>query len=390
VARQPADIDLDIAGVLEGTDKSSSVTYSWDYLRHYQTLFAPWRHEPINMIEIGVQNGLSLKVWRNYFSRAQIVGIDINPACVRHAGDRIVIETGSQEDPGFLHRICAKYPPAIIVDDGSHLAHHMVYSFKHLFPMLAPGGVYIVEDMEFQFGRFGPQWTGNNSVSAPDYFLELARGRMANNTPIGDVWGDDKYIRESIDSISFFGSAIAIHKRKPRNIAPALAWAEQYLGSIQPSPEQFLRLAEYIIRHDGPPAEAERMIHEAMRLGGRTVVSLRWLVDVLIRQGRFNDAANAAVEFTKLHPDNHGAWGLLAHVERQRDNIDDEFAALEKATALGPEVAHYHDQLSHLLQRRRDFAGALAYAKTAASLMPEFEPWRQRITALENLVAASG
>jgi len=54
--------DLDIIGVLEGTDKSSSVSSAWDYLRHYQALFAPWRDQPINFIEIGVGRGASLNL----------------------------------------------------------------------------------------------------------------------------------------------------------------------------------------------------------------------------------------------------------------------------------------------------------------------------------------
>src|SRR5215469_13685137 len=92
-------IDLDMIGVLEGTDKSSAVAGCWDYLRHYQPLFAPWRDEPINVIEIGVAHGSSLSVWKNYFSKANIVGVDINPDCKRYELDRAIVEIGSQIDP---------------------------------------------------------------------------------------------------------------------------------------------------------------------------------------------------------------------------------------------------------------------------------------------------
>ena len=66
--------DLDIISVIEGTDKSSAISHSWDYLRHYQRLLERWRDEPINLVEIGVQGGFSLKVWQAYFTRATIVG----------------------------------------------------------------------------------------------------------------------------------------------------------------------------------------------------------------------------------------------------------------------------------------------------------------------------
>lgn len=38
-----------------------------------------------------------------------------------------------------------------MVDDGSHIAHHMIASFEVLFPMLAPGGVYVFEDLAIHF-----------------------------------------------------------------------------------------------------------------------------------------------------------------------------------------------------------------------------------------------
>jgi len=49
-------------------------------LRHYDKFFREFRREPINVIEIGVANGASLNVWLQYFERARIVGIDIDPA----------------------------------------------------------------------------------------------------------------------------------------------------------------------------------------------------------------------------------------------------------------------------------------------------------------------
>ena len=47
------------SGALAGTDKSSSVSWCWDYLRHYEELFRPFRDQPINLLEIGVASGAS-------------------------------------------------------------------------------------------------------------------------------------------------------------------------------------------------------------------------------------------------------------------------------------------------------------------------------------------
>jgi hypothetical protein len=388
VDERATELDLDIVGVLEGSDKSSSVTFAWDYLRHYQELFAPWRDQPINLIEIGVEHGSSLNVWRKYFSRAHIIGVDVNPDCRRLAGDRITIETGSQEDPGFLHEVCTKYPPSIVIDDGSHLAHHIVYTFKRVFPALLAGGLYLVEDVEFHFGDRADRWAGNKTVSVPDYFLGLARGRLANNTALSDVWGDDKYVRDNVDSISFIGGALAVGKRKPRDMRRALSFADRYLQSIGPSPALLLRLVEYTLRHGGPLDFAERAARQAVTIGGLSPEALRWLVEILTRQGRPDEAAALAGEALQLRPDDHTAWERLAHAERLRGRRTEAIAALERAASLNPQIGHYHSELSHLLQQGGELARALTSAQKAARLHPEHEPWQRRVMDLEQLAAS--
>jgi len=38
----------------------------------------------------------------------------------------------------------------IIIDDGSHASHHQQIALAHLFPHLAPGGLYCIEDLHYQ------------------------------------------------------------------------------------------------------------------------------------------------------------------------------------------------------------------------------------------------
>ena len=85
-------------------------------------------------------------MWHEYFDQATIIGVDIQQDCRCYARDRIMVEIGSQEDPGFLADLVRRYPPRIIVDDGSHLAHHVIFTFETLFPALEPGGIYVIED----------------------------------------------------------------------------------------------------------------------------------------------------------------------------------------------------------------------------------------------------
>src|SRR5690348_14056384 len=162
---------LDSIGIRAGTDKSC---LRQDYLVHYQRMLEPYRARPITLLEIGVHNGASLRMWDQYLESASIVGIDIEPMTRRFAGGRVRVEIGSQADAGFLAELSRKYRPDVIIDDGSHLDEHQIFSFEHLFGGLQPGGLYIVEDVAAP---------ADQKPSAAEYFMALERRILARERP---------------------------------------------------------------------------------------------------------------------------------------------------------------------------------------------------------------
>lgn len=103
------------------------------------------------LLEIGVAEGGSLAMWRQYFGpQATVVGIDINAACAvfEDCATRTFVRIGSQSDAVFLRRVVADLGPFdAIIDDGSHNVADIVASFGTLFlDGLAPGGRYLIED----------------------------------------------------------------------------------------------------------------------------------------------------------------------------------------------------------------------------------------------------
>ena len=179
-----------------------------DYLRHYEKRFAPLRDTELNLIEIGVLDGASARMWAKFFTKAQIIGVDINPDCRRHAEGRVRIEIGSQDDPEFLHRLVAAHPPRIIIDDGSHRSDHIISTFERLFPTLPPGGYYIVEDLHFHLIESeAERLRGNSEVLATEYFLDLATERVGGRHRLSRLEGLKKHLVGSIDSIEFIAQA---------------------------------------------------------------------------------------------------------------------------------------------------------------------------------------
>jgi hypothetical protein len=151
--------DLDALACLHGTDKSS---YQHGYTRLYKTHFASRRSTVRRLLEIGVggitsqrgyettEGGQSLRMWRDYFPNAEIVGIDINAKAV--SGPRIRFEQGDQSDPVFLRALIDKYGPFdIVIDDGSHIGSHITASFATLWSAVTPGGMYVIEDLSLAY-----------------------------------------------------------------------------------------------------------------------------------------------------------------------------------------------------------------------------------------------
>jgi len=125
-------------------------TNKWiHYLDVYDQHLAKYRNTPAKLLEIGVAMGGSLDIWRKYLGPdATIFGIDVVPACADYVTPPNQVRVGSQADRKFLRSVVEELgAPDIIVDDGSHVGRHQRISFETLFPLLAEGGLYVIEDL---------------------------------------------------------------------------------------------------------------------------------------------------------------------------------------------------------------------------------------------------
>lgn len=116
------------------------------YLDIYDTLFSRFRGEKVTILEIGILDGGSLKLWRDYFGdKATVVGVDLTYPCLAFESNGIHIEVGDQSDPLFMNSLIRKYGKFdIVIDDGGHTNHLVRKSFDLLFN--STNHLYIVED----------------------------------------------------------------------------------------------------------------------------------------------------------------------------------------------------------------------------------------------------
>jgi len=133
--------------------KTDKGTLFHNYTSIYESLFEPLRQLPLKILEIGIDRGYSLCMWREYFPNATIYGYDINKIKQRKArrwgSERLILYQGDQskrEDwNGFIQTHGADFD--IIVDDGSHMSEHILISLGYLFPSVKSGGIYLIEDL---------------------------------------------------------------------------------------------------------------------------------------------------------------------------------------------------------------------------------------------------
>jgi mycinamicin biosynthesis methyltransferase MycE-like protein/methyltransferase family protein len=152
------------------------------YTPHYQKHFEPYRELPVKVLEIGIggydaidAGGESLRMWKHYFRRGLIYGLDIfEKTGVEES--RLQVVQGDQGDEAFLDSLGRELGPFdIIIDDGSHMSHHVLASFNALFPHVKPGGIYVVEDLAT---AYWPAWGGATDPSAQYKSIELIKNLL--------------------------------------------------------------------------------------------------------------------------------------------------------------------------------------------------------------------
>lgn len=133
-----------------GTDKASDHSYA----ELYDLLLAPYRERPINLLEIGIYQGGSLLMWQHYFPDAIISAIDIDPRGMHEANarrldyDRLRLYYGNAYTPQMVETLMQADDYDIIIDDGPHTLESQVFAAYRYTPLLAPGGILVIEDVQ--------------------------------------------------------------------------------------------------------------------------------------------------------------------------------------------------------------------------------------------------
>ena len=147
-----------------GSDKSVFNTispYKHSYTAIYNILLSHLKNNQINLAEIGILHNASIKMWREFFTKANIDGFEFNEYLINKAKNEKLkdtryfsIDVNSQESikNSFL---MANREYDIIIDDSTHLFDDQINIIFTVKNFLKSGGYLIVEDIFSKKVKYG-------------------------------------------------------------------------------------------------------------------------------------------------------------------------------------------------------------------------------------------
>jgi len=200
--------------------------YAAHYDFHLPILISKFpKSKTIKMLEIGVQSGGSMEVWKSYFSSRSFyyVGMDINKHCKKFEdiSRNISIEIGNQLSRENLLQICRKYGPFdFIVDDGGHTSKMMRTSLNTLFlsdSCMSKHSLYVIEDMcTMVYTKFSEKDSDIPSIVSEIFrkmhFYWYNHKDMKTYKAWNNMQSSDKDWADLIESISLYDSMMFIHR----------------------------------------------------------------------------------------------------------------------------------------------------------------------------------
>lgn len=176
------------------------------YFDVYDALLEEYRGKPITFVEIGVLDGGSLFMWRDFFGeQARIIGIEINESAKQWEDHGFEIFIGSQSDPIFWESFFSKVGMVdVILDDGGHTYQQQIVTVESSLNNIKSGGKIIVEDT---YTSYQKEYGYPTKYSFINYAKNLVDGINLRTPKINTQKNSNNFI----SNISFFESVVSIN-----------------------------------------------------------------------------------------------------------------------------------------------------------------------------------
>ena len=174
------------------------------YFDAYEQLLGRFRDQRITFVEVGVLNGGSLFMWRNFLGNdARIIGIDVSPEAKRWEKQGFEIYIGDQSDPQFWRELYAKIGRIdLLVDDGGHTYEQQLVTVNESFRNMNDLGLIIIEDTHTSYMK-------NFGAMTNFTFIDFAKTTVDKiNSRYQGIPSQESTEKKFVKSVQFFESIV--------------------------------------------------------------------------------------------------------------------------------------------------------------------------------------
>ncbi|RPG96857.1 MAG: hypothetical protein CBD99_002080 [Candidatus Pelagibacter sp. TMED239] len=121
------------------------------YHKFYEKYFKPIKDQKLDILEIGSFKGNATASFYFYFKKSQIISCDIYPDFFLYNSNRIKhfkIDNSSERELN-INILEKNINFDIIIEDAGHYFKDQIISLFMLFRSLKPGGIFVVEELDF-------------------------------------------------------------------------------------------------------------------------------------------------------------------------------------------------------------------------------------------------
>ena len=191
------------------------------YSKFYNDELIKKKKETINILEIGSYSGASAAAFSKFFGMSKIFCLDINITNFKYKSKKIDVHgidiTQEREVSNFFKTIGQNDNTPyfdIIIDDGSHKLHDILFAFNIFFKNLKFNGIYVIED--FGYPKYFDHLNDKNEIKIENFLNNLKNKIFFNSLIINKE--DQTFLMNNIKSINTYkgnskGADIAFIKK---------------------------------------------------------------------------------------------------------------------------------------------------------------------------------
>lgn len=200
---------------LENYFKSNNkrLIQKWNhYFDIYERHFEKFRNNEVVILEIGISQGGSLQMWKDYFGdKVKIYGIDVDSRCKEFEEENIEIFIGSQSSRKFLRKVKQAIPKVdILIDDGGHTMMQQKVTFEEMFSHVKDNGVYLCEDIHTSY------WSAyGGGYKRLGTFIQYSKSFIdkLNAYHSREFYYKADSFTKSVNSLHYYDSVLVIEKK---------------------------------------------------------------------------------------------------------------------------------------------------------------------------------